>query len=29
MPFNMGDACRTSGKKLQHFNSAVARAPNR
>jgi len=24
MPFNMGDACRTSGKKLQHFNSAVA-----
>lgn len=23
MPFNMGDACRTSGKKLQHFNSAV------
>ena len=24
MPFNMGDACRTSGKKLQHFNAAVA-----
>jgi hypothetical protein len=24
MPFNMGDACRTSGKKLQHFNAAVS-----
>lgn len=24
MPFNMGDACRTSGKKLQHFNNAVS-----
>lgn len=23
MPFNMGDACRTSGKKLEHFNAAA------
>lgn len=23
MPFNMGDACRTSGKKLQYFNEAA------